>query len=77
MNTRAYMILIKDEIKTSEIRSCNYNREIQKWDIKFNNGKVYSYAYPNVKKMTDPTVLNPNMYHVGREGREFFDISAI
>lgn len=77
MNTREYMILIKDEIKTSEIRSCNYNREIQKWDIKFNNGKVYSYAYPNVKKMTDPTVLNPNMYHVGREGREFFDISAI
>ena len=77
MNTREYMILIKDEIKTSEIRSCNYNREIQKWDIKFNNGKVYSYAYPNVKKLTDPTVLNPNMYHVGREGREFFDISAI
>lgn len=77
MNTRACMILIKDEIKTSEIKSCVYNREIQKWDIKFNNGKVYSYAYPNVKKLTDPTVLNPNMYHIGREGREFFDISAI
>lgn len=39
--------------------------------------KTYSYAYLNVEKLTDPDVLNPNMYRISREGREFFDIKAI
>ena len=57
--------------------SCGYNRNTQKWDVKFNNGKTYSYAYLNVEKLTDPEVLNPNMYRISREGREFFDVNAI
>lgn len=77
MNTRYYMIIIKDEIKTSEIMSCVYNRDTQKWDVKFNNGKTYSYTYSNVEKLTEPTALNTNMYRISREGREFFDIHAI
>ncbi len=77
MNTRYYMVIIKGEIKTSEIMSCVYNRNTQKWDVKFNTGKTYSYAYLNVEKLTDPVVLNPNMYRISREGREFFDIKAI
>ena len=77
MNTRYYMVIIKGEIKTSEIMSCGYNRNTQKWDVKFNNGKTYSYAYLNVEKLTDPEVLNPNMYRISREGREFFDVKAI
>ena len=47
--------------------SCGYNRNTQKWDVKFNNGKTYSYAYLNVEKLTDPEVLNPNMYRISRE----------
>lgn len=77
MNTRYYMVVIKGEIKTSEIMSCVYNRNTQKWDVKFNTGKTYSYAYLNVEKLTEPDVLNPNMYRISREGREFFDIRAI
>lgn len=77
MDTRYYMVIIKGEIKTSEIMSCGYNRNTQKWDVKFNNGKTYSYAYLNVEKLTDPEVLNPNMYRISREGREFFDVNAI
>lgn len=77
MNTRCYMVIIKDEIKTAEIMSCGYNRNTQKWDVKFNNGKTYSYAYLNMEKLTDPEVLNPNMYRISREGREFFDVNAI
>ena len=77
MNTRCYMVIIKGEIKTAEIMSCGYNRNTQKWDVKFNNGKTYSYAYLNVEKLTDPEVLNPNMYRISREGREFFDVNAI
>lgn len=77
MNTRYYMVIIKGEIKTSEIMLCGYNRNTQKWDVKFNNGKTYSYAYLNVEKLSDPDVLNPNMYRISREEREFFDIKAI
>lgn len=50
MNTRCYMVIIKGEIKTAEIMSCGYNRNTKKWDVKFNNGKTYSYAYLNVEK---------------------------
>lgn len=77
MNTRYCMVIIKGEIRTSEIMSCVYNRDNQKWDVKFNNGKTYSYAYLNVEKLTEPDVLNPNMYRISREGRDFFDIKAI
>ena len=71
------MVIIKGEIKTSEIMSCGYNRNTQKWDVKFNNGKTYPYAYLNVEKLTNPDVLNPDMYRISREGREFFDVKAI
>ncbi len=77
MNTRYNMVIIKGEIKTSEIMSCRYNGDTKKWDVKFNNGKTYSYGYSNVQRLTDPVVLDPNMYRVSREGREFFNITAI
>ncbi|MBQ2882896.1 MAG: AAA family ATPase [Alphaproteobacteria bacterium] len=77
MNTRYNMVIIKGEIKTSEIMSCIYNKDTKKWDVRFNNGKTYSYGYFNVEKLTEPAVLNPSMYSISREGREFFDITAI
>lgn len=77
MNTKYNMIIIKGEIKTSEIKSCMYNRATQKWDVKFNSEKIYPYAYYNVEWLKNPKVLNTNMYHISRGGREFFGIKAI
>lgn len=77
MNAKKHMIIIKGEIKTPEIRFCKNNANMRKMDIEFNNGKTYSYAYSNVEWLKEPEVLNPNMYRVSREGREFFDIEAI
>ena len=77
MNTRCYMVIIRGEIKTSEIISCEYNKDIRQWDVKFNNGKTYSYEYFNVKELTKPKKLSPNMYRISRKGRRFFDIGAI
>lgn len=77
MNTKYNMIIIKGEIKTPEILSCQYNGDTQKWDVKYKNGKTYSYAYLNVEKLNNPDILNPNMYRISREGREFFEITAI
>lgn len=77
MDTRYNMIIIKGEIKTTEVMSCVYDTETHKWNVKFNNGKSYLYAYMNVEKLTKPDVLNPKLYRINREGREFFDIDAI
>lgn len=77
MNTRYNMIIIKGKIKTPDIISCMYNSYIKKMDVKFNNGKTYSYAYSNVEWLKEPQVLNPDMYRISRDGREFFDIKAI
>lgn len=77
MNTRKHMIIIKGEIKTSEVKSCQYNSNTHKWDVEFNNGSKYSYAYFNVEWLKNPTVLNPNMYRIRRDGHEFFNIESI
>ena len=77
MNTRYNMVVVKGKIKTAEIMSCIYNRDTQKWDVRFNSGKTYSYGYSNVEKLIDPSVLNPSMYRISREGREFFDVTGI
>ncbi|MCI8268618.1 MAG: hypothetical protein HFG55_02950 [Lachnospiraceae bacterium] len=44
MNTRKNMILIKGNIKTSEIRFCQWDAAGERINIEFNNGKIYSYA---------------------------------
>lgn len=77
MNTRSNMVIIKGQIKTSEIMSCVYNTDTRKWDVSFHNGKTYSYAYLNVEKLTQPDVLDPAMYRITREGRELSDLRAI
>lgn len=77
MNAKYNMVLIKDEIKTTEIMSCQYNKDTYKWDVKFNNGRIYSYGYENVEKLTSPMVLNPDMYRISRGGKKFFDIKDI
>ena len=77
MNPRKNLILIKNEIKTLDIKSCHYNPTTQKMDVQFNNGKTYSYAYANVEWLKEPQVINPNMYMIGREGRIFFGVETI
>lgn len=77
MNARKNMIIIKGEIKTSEIISCKYNTYTKKMDVKFKNEKIYSYTFSNVEWLKEPIVLNPKMYRIIREGRDFFDIEGL
>ena len=77
MNTRQYMIILKGKIATTEIVSCRYDEDTNKWDVKFNNGKRYLYNYANVEVLTDPVVLEPNMYRINRDGHEFNNVTEI
>lgn len=77
MNTKNCMIIINGEIKTPEIKSCTYNSKTKKWDVEYNSGKTYPYNYNNVEKLFDPEVLNPNIYRISKDGKEFFNINAI
>lgn len=77
MDPRKNLILIKNEIKTPDIKFCKYNAETKKVDIQFNNGKTYSYAYSNVEWLKEPQVISPNTYLISREERVFFGIETI
>ena len=37
----------------------------------------YSYIFSNVEILINPVVLNPNMYRISIEGREFFNVMSI
>ena len=43
MDTKEFMVIIKGQIKTSEIMSCVFNKDAQKWEVKFKNGKTYAH----------------------------------
>lgn len=78
MNPKIHMLIIKNEIKTSSIASCQYNPVTKKWDVAFNgSSQIFSYAYTNVEWLKEPEVLNPNFVHISRAGREFFDVQSI
>lgn len=77
MDTRKHMIIIKGEIRTSKVRMCKYNPDTKKTDVQFDNGKIYSYAYSNVEWIENPSILNPEMYRISKEGNDFYDVEAI
>ena len=77
MNTTKNMIIANGQIKTSSIESCKYNKATKKWDIQYIGGKLYSYNYMNVDWLKDPKILDPKMYSISRNGKEFNHIKVI
>lgn len=57
MNTERNLILIKGKDKTEEVTYCSYYGG--KYEVQFNNNKVYSYNYNNLQWIKDPTEFNP------------------
>ena len=77
MDTRNKMVIVKGEVKTSEIISCKYNYESKKWEVTFKNNKKYTYAYQNVEMLSNPTNINHNMYSISKDGRPLYNIEYI
>lgn len=77
MNTRTHMIIIKGEIRTADVKECQYDYIGNKWSVTFYKGGPYFYGYENVECLKNPEVLNPHMYRIYRAGRELFGIEAL
>lgn len=77
INPTKEMIILKGEIKTSTIDSCLYNRNTQKWDVTFFNGKTFSYSYDNVERLFNPEVIDLNDYMLLKDGHSLGDVKAV
>ena len=73
-----YMIVAKGKIETSKIDTCVKNPATNKYDIKFTNGRTYSYMLSNVLVLSNPSVLNPEHYIIRTaEGKKLFGMKCI
>ncbi|TCT15498.1 superfamily I DNA and/or RNA helicase [Natranaerovirga pectinivora] len=62
MNVERHLILAKGQDKTEEIKKCIYDKG--KWQVTFNDNKVWSYGYNNIKWLKDPIIINHENYFV-------------
>ena len=77
MNTTKYMIIIKGEIKTRDIKFLEQDDASHKMNVTFNNRKTYSYILDNVEFLENPKFLDPRKYHLSKDGKNFFSVEAI
>ncbi len=73
-----YMIVAKGKIETSRIDSCVKNPATNKYDIKFTNGRTYSYMMSNVLVLSNPSLLNPENFVIRTvDGKKLFGAKCI
>lgn len=77
MNLHQNLIVANGKVITPAVIFCTYNPDAQKYNIKLNNGKLYSYLERNVVWITNPEVLNPENYRIVHNDKELFGITAI
>lgn len=61
MNPKKYMFIIKGDIK-DDVASYRYDRKDKRMMITYQSGKSYSYAYSNVKMLSDPSLIAGEKY---------------
>lgn len=79
INIRKNIIVVDDQIKTSQIMRCAVNNRGNKFNIIFNNNpyKTYSYSRIKVKWLTNPVVFNPQHCHIYHKNRQLYPLSYI
>lgn len=76
IDTSETLIIIKGQIKTSEIASCDYANG--KYNVTYKNtSQVYSYNEENVLCMKHPVRLAPENYHLTYKGKVLSGIEQI
>lgn len=61
MDPKKYMFIIKGDIK-DDVVSYRYDRETKRMMITYQGGKSYSYAYSNVKILSEPLFIDSEKY---------------
>ncbi|WP_242835893.1 AAA domain-containing protein [Butyrivibrio sp. FCS014] len=78
IDSTKYMIVAKGKIETSRIDTCVKNPATNKFDIRFTNGRTYSYMPGNVLVLSNPSVLNPENYVIRTaEGKKLYGAKCI
>lgn len=77
MDTSKYMLIAGGKFVTASVRFCQYNHATHKYDILFDNGKTYSYAYHHVTWLKNPEVLIPDQYRLSHNGTSLHSIADI
>ena len=73
-----HMIVAKGKIETSRIDTWAKNPATNKYDIKFTNGRTYSYMMSNVLILSNPSLLNPENYVIRTaDGKKLFGAKCI
>jgi len=76
INPNREMNVLKGEIRTSAVQSCQYNQITKKWDVIFSSGKKFSYAYDNVEKLYNPSILDLSEYQLVEGGQVLRNIET-
>ena len=77
MDAHKNLIIVKGKVCTASIAFCKYNLEKNKYNIRFNNGKFFSYNPSNVDWISNPIPLNPAEYQIWYDDKKLFDIQKI
>lgn len=76
IDTSENLIIIKGQIKTAEIESCQMNAN--NYSITFrNSASTYSYKEENVIWLTQPDKPDPNNYQIASKGRILSNIESL
>ena len=69
------MIILKNEIKTKEVKSYALNYNTRKVDVTFISGKTFSYLPQNVQILKNPIKIKTECYQFYKEGALLNNIS--
>lgn len=79
VDTRKNMIIQRDKDKdiTAEVEFCAFNPVTKKYEVTFQNGKIYTYNVQSLEWMRNPKWIDPKWYRI-RDGEQvLFNIREI
>nr|WP_130789573.1 AAA domain-containing protein [Lachnoclostridium pacaense] len=77
MDSNRHLILNNGKDITNQVKFCKYNPNTHKYEITFQNNKIYYYNYNSIQWIQNPKTLNPALIHISHGGRVFFNIQGI
>lgn len=77
MNLFENLILVKGKNLTADIKFCQYNNEIKKYEITFLSGKNYRYNPEYIEWLQEPEALDANLLEVRYKQKKLANIQDI